>query len=276
MSCHTCRSNPCACQGTSGTVWQAPSPGSIAVLPFGSKAIQTPQKYPCNTEQMQATAVISNQGGASQNPALTAAVSSYPILSAQITIPTVGLQSQLRSPNASQWALPGLAVWIPPFGNIEVLGVTGDLVTYKNLSIPSGTTIGEGAILVPFGPSPGVQGVAGAAVQTLFDTMNGFARTNYTLLGVPDDAKYGIVAVNITSETALSSAVEVILYGYFGETLATEVPIARIFGENAINAVHAGTVVLPIYQRTIAMRLVKNAISGSRPTHMSAKLLHWF
>ena len=173
MSCHTCQSSPCACNGTSGTVWQTPSPGSVAVLPFGSKAIQTPQKYPCNPEQVQATAVGSSQSSSGTSTGVSI-LSSYPTLAAEITTPNIGLQGQFRSANAFQWAIPGLGVWIPPFGMIKILGVVGDLVTYENLTIPSGTTINGETILVPSGkaPDPEPKQLSGGKLRRsiIFDT----------------------------------------------------------------------------------------------------------
>jgi hypothetical protein len=49
--------------------------------------------------------------------------------------------------------VPGLALWLPPFGQVEVTGVSGELVTFENLSIPPGSTLSAGAPVVPSGPA---------------------------------------------------------------------------------------------------------------------------
>ena len=117
---------------------------------------------------MQATAISSGQS--SSAPASAVTFGGYPTLSADITLPNIGLQGQLRSDNASQWAIPGMAVWIPPFGNIEILGVAGDLVTYRNLTVPAGTILGSGAYLIPIGPaSPPEEEIEAARRVVLFD-----------------------------------------------------------------------------------------------------------
>lgn len=154
MSCSSCNCSPCACQGTSGTPWATPNPGAVVVLPFGSKAIQTPQAYPCNAEQTEATAIAA----AGASPASPACPSPYPSVAAEFIVANVGSTGQFRSACASAWAIPGMAVWIPPFGNIEILGVTGELVTYRNLSVPSGTTIAAGTRMLPTGPAASVPG----------------------------------------------------------------------------------------------------------------------
>ena len=154
MSCSSCKCSPCTCQGTSGTPWATPNPGNVVVLPFGTKAIQVPQAYPCNAEQTEATAV--QAVAAAGTPG--ACVSPYPSVSAEFTIGNVGENGQFRSPCASAWAIPGMAVWIPPFGNIEILGVTGELVTYRNLSVPSGSTIAAGTRMIQVGQAAATPG----------------------------------------------------------------------------------------------------------------------
>lgn len=113
--------------------------------------VQTPVAYPCNAEQQTAQGVAVSSGGSSAAPA--SACQEYPKLSTDITLPAVGGVGQFRAPCASSWAIPGLTLWFPPFGNVKVTGVSGELVTYQNLTIPAGTTLGAGSPVVTAGPA---------------------------------------------------------------------------------------------------------------------------
>lgn len=254
MSC-TCHSTPCSCQGTSGTVWSTPSPGSVIVAPVGTKIVQTPQKFPCNPEQVQATAIP-------QTPSQTQQIAPsafYPKLLSDITVPNIGNQGQFRSLNASEWAIPGMAVWIPPFGTVKVLGFSSDIVTYENINIPSGTSIAEATILVPSGeyiPNDNPLFNYSSGSQLLFQVSDEFAKTVYPLLGVPSNARFALVAIELSATSSTGGAYAFLdLYSYYGPTQAIETIIGKASLEAAINGAYASVAVIPIVNESLAFRL---------------------
>lgn len=126
-------------------------PGQAIVVPPGSQVVQTPIAYPCGGEQAQAAGVASGQSAATSPDG--GECREYPKLAADIILPAVNGMGQLRAPCAAAWAVPGLALWLPPFGQVKVTGVSGDLVTFENLNIPPGSVVGAGAVVVPAGPA---------------------------------------------------------------------------------------------------------------------------
>lgn len=77
----------------------------------------------------------------------------YPVLAAGITIPAISSLVQATVTRASEWAAPGLLVWLPSHGGyLSVTGVSGNIVTMRNLSIAAGTVIEAGTQLIPTAP----------------------------------------------------------------------------------------------------------------------------
>lgn len=101
--------------------------------------------------------VPSNGGSDSTSGSTTTGCPSYlglPTLLESITIPAIGGSAQFRSQCAYQWAVPGAILFISPYGLLEIKGVTGDLVTYQNVSIAQGNVIQAGTQLVIGVPIP--------------------------------------------------------------------------------------------------------------------------
>lgn len=146
MSCH-CHSSPCQCS-SGGTGWNPPTPGSLVIAPPGSHVVQAPLAYPCSGDQAQSLS------GATQ----AAACQGYPTLNSQVTFPNAKGSGQFRAACASSWAIPGMQLWFPPVGLVKVIGVSGELVTFENLTIPAGTTMDSGSPIVPSGPAPAAVG----------------------------------------------------------------------------------------------------------------------
>jgi hypothetical protein len=275
MSC-SCNRNPCACQGTSGTSWATPDPGTVVVLPFGSKAIQTPQAYPCGAESMAASGVAV---GASGTPSAVTPVSFYPSLSADMTTPNIGNQGQLRSANAIQWAIPGLSVWIPPFGLIKVLGVSGDVVTYENQTIPAGTTIMAGATLFPIGPAdptaPPLNNYANGG-QILFNETATFTKRRYGIIGMPEGARFAMIEAACSSVvTGASAYSDQSIYGYYGTNQDVPVRLIQLSTENGNNGADSTTAVLPIVEETLAFHTVLS-YSGTVTNNWNARIVGFF
>jgi len=81
---------------------------------------------------------------------------SYPKIGTAVTMPAVDSTVQTTVTGASNWAVPGLVVWIPGHnGYATITGVSGDLITLKNITVEVGTVLAVGTVLV-IGP-PAIQ-----------------------------------------------------------------------------------------------------------------------
>lgn len=141
-------SHPNHCCPSNGAAWDTPVPGSTVLVPPGTQVIATPGAYGgCGCSSPVASSVT---GGATATT--PAALSVYPTLKNGVEVPAINSNFQIVSTGASQWALAGMRVWFPPFGYAEITGVTGDLVTLKNLDITLGTVLGAGSPLLAFPP----------------------------------------------------------------------------------------------------------------------------
>lgn len=83
----------------------------------------------------------------------------HPVLVTTVEIPAIGSNFQIVSSGASLFAIAGMLVWFPPFGYAEIAGVTGDLLTLKNLTIALGTVLSAGSNFIatlPPQPVPAV------------------------------------------------------------------------------------------------------------------------
>lgn len=90
-----------------------------------------------------------------------------PVVSAQFTAPAIGAVGQLQSICASNWAIPGNALRLAPFGNILITGVSGDIISFENLTVPVGASIAPGQPLFQFIPASTTTGVPGAALESV-------------------------------------------------------------------------------------------------------------
>ena len=128
-----------------------------------------------------AQGIVTNQP-TSGTPAATPGFA-LPTMAAGATVPALSGIATMNSTGASAWATPGLLIWLAAYnGYLAITGVTGDLITFRNLSITPGTVLGAGTQLVPFAPPQSVEGVdptAGAAL----DTISGIASGLPTNLG---------------------------------------------------------------------------------------------
>lgn len=88
-----------------------------------------------------------------------------PLAGSQFTVPAIGSVGQFNSPCATQWAIPGNAISIAPFGILEITGVSGDVISYRNQTIQPGTTIAIGQRLFQFVPADVESGVDGAQLE---------------------------------------------------------------------------------------------------------------
>lgn len=88
-----------------------------------------------------------------------------PVVAAQFTVPAVGAVGQFQSLCASNWAIVGNALRIAPFGNLLITGVSGDIISYENMTVPVNTSIAPGQTLFQFIPASTTAGVPGTALE---------------------------------------------------------------------------------------------------------------
>lgn len=66
--------------------------------------------------------------------------------------PAINKTGSLVAPCGSTWAQPGLHLYFPNLGYLEVLGANGNVVTYRNLTIEPATEVPAGFCFVPDAP----------------------------------------------------------------------------------------------------------------------------
>lgn len=144
--------NHCGC-GPSNPV----QPGNQIIVPQGTHIIQQPCAVaPSQYAPVQAS--VFNSGSASgANPNQPAACLGFsnPMVKRSFVTPSVGQTGSFFSDCAGTWGLPGLILFFPSQGQLEVIGVSQNSVTYKNRTVAPGTEILEGtqfAIGIPMPP----------------------------------------------------------------------------------------------------------------------------
>jgi hypothetical protein len=138
------------CPPTDGSPWTTPTPGEIVVVPAGAQVIAVPTAGDCGCDP-----AYQGNGTVGGTPSTPGTVSGfvYPTVSAAFDAPAVGSVGQLYSTGAAGWAQPGALIWIGAYGAyLAIIGVNGDLVTYRNTNLTPGTTVAAGTALVPDAP----------------------------------------------------------------------------------------------------------------------------
>lgn len=95
-----------------------------------------------------------------------------PRLSQSFTAPALNTVGQLFSACAYLWAVPGCTLFFPPFGSVQIVGVSGDLITFTNINVVPGTTVQTGTILVQ--GMPLTQQASAIVTQPSLDRVRGF------------------------------------------------------------------------------------------------------
>ncbi|MDX1747250.1 MAG: hypothetical protein R3324_15040, partial [Halobacteriales archaeon] len=108
--------------------------GSVIIAPPGSKAV------------LAGSAAIESASSSSSSGATAIAGHAARLTSSAFTVPAPNSGSifTFTSPFANQWAAPGLVLWFPAYGFIEVVANSGDNISAKNLSIPDGANLPSG------------------------------------------------------------------------------------------------------------------------------------
>jgi hypothetical protein len=124
----------------------------------------------------------SSSGGSTTTPATCPDYLNAPKLAQTVTMPAVNATGQLFSQCAYLWAVPGAVIFLPPFGLINIAGVSGDLITFQNINIPAGQVIQAQTILIQGAP----QALSASALVTQLDRLRGFLNTaDSYLVGTP-------------------------------------------------------------------------------------------
>ncbi len=85
-------------------------------------------------------------------------------------MPPINGIGQLYSTCAYLWAVAGATLFLPPFGLLNITGVTGDLITFQNANITQGTLIQAGTLLIQGAP----QAQTSSQLVAQLDKLSGF------------------------------------------------------------------------------------------------------
>lgn len=129
-----------------------PQPGNQMIVPPGTHIVQTP----CPAVSPQSAIVPANalnMGGAgnSQNCGGFA----MPTVAKSFVSAGTNQTGSFFSDCAGIWGLPGMMAYFPSQGQLEILGVSQNTVTYRNRTVPPGVEILEGirfAVGIPLAP----------------------------------------------------------------------------------------------------------------------------
>lgn len=162
-----------SCTPPSGTLWNTPIPGNLVAVPPGSTVIQTPScDADCGCQSEQGAGLVASQ----QVAASASAGFQYPVTAANFDAPSINTIGQLVSSGASKWAQPGGLIWLSAYGAyLQVVGVSGDIVSFKNVSLTPGTTVLNGTVLTPDAPAntSGSNPENVTRLQYIMGTLNG-------------------------------------------------------------------------------------------------------
>jgi hypothetical protein len=132
-------------------------PGNQIIVPPGTHIIQQPCAVAAGQYAPVAPSVF-NSGqvsGPSQNQQAACLGFSNPVVKRSFVTASVGQTGSFFSDCAGIWGLPGLILYFPSQGQLEVIGVSQSSVVYKNRTMAPGTEILEGtqfAIGIPMPP----------------------------------------------------------------------------------------------------------------------------
>ena len=142
----------CGC-GSSAT----PQPGNQIIVPPGTHIVQ----QPCAAVPAQYAAVAANAfnsgtaSGPSQGEAGACAAFAHPSVKRSFVAAPTGQTGSFLSECAGYWGLPGVILYFPGHGQLEVVGASASSVTYRNRTVAPGVEILEGtqfAVGIPVPP----------------------------------------------------------------------------------------------------------------------------
>lgn len=104
------------------------------------------------------------------------------VTSASFVMPAIGSPGSFESLCAYLWAIPGNEIIFQPLGRIQITGVSGNVVTFVNVTVPAGFNILAGTRIFQTGPLPGSTYTPAAQLSTI----SGFTSGNPTTLAGGD------------------------------------------------------------------------------------------
>lgn len=145
------------------------TPGPFPTIPSSPAFPAFPP--PANLPPVDPGGTTDGGAAASACPAIV-----MPRLLSAFTAPALNAYGQLYSACAYLWCVPGCTLFFPPFGSVLVTGVSGDIITFTNLSIASGTTV-QAQTLIIQGP-PTTQQDTSIVTQPSLNKLRGFLAGN--------------------------------------------------------------------------------------------------
>lgn len=140
--------NNCGCGST------PVQPGNQVIVPPGTHIVQ----QPCATTSPQSVGVSPsalNSGQAANNPNGECAPFAMPTVARSFVTAGTNQTGSFFSNCAGNWGLPGMLMYFPSQGQLEILGVSQNTVTYRNRTVAPGIEILEGtrfAVGIPMVP----------------------------------------------------------------------------------------------------------------------------
>jgi hypothetical protein len=129
-------------------------PGNQIIVPPGTHIIQ----QPCATTSPQSASVSPsafNSGQATNNPGGECSPFAMPTVARSFVSAGTNQTGSFFSNCAGNWGLPGMLIYFPSQGQLEILGVSQNTVTYRNRTVAPGVEILEGtrfAVGIPMAP----------------------------------------------------------------------------------------------------------------------------
>lgn len=154
--------------------WNVPRPGNLVIVPAGSQAVQIPLAYPCGGDAVDSTGTVNGASAVTSAASLAA----YPTVKTNFNAPSLTGSGGFYSANAVQWAIPGANAWIAPMGWVAITGVSGELVSFTNISLPVGATVNAGSIIMATPPALPASGNALPANASSLSFLDGYENGN--------------------------------------------------------------------------------------------------
>lgn len=140
--------NNCGCGST------PVQPGNQIIVPQGTHILQ----QPCASTSPQSVGVAPsafNSGQASNNPTGECSPFAMPTVARSFVAAGINQNGSFFANCAGNWGLPGMLMYFPSQGQLEILGVSQNTVTYRNRTVAPGVEILEGtrfAVGIPMVP----------------------------------------------------------------------------------------------------------------------------
>lgn len=147
-------------------------PGNQIIVPPGTHILQ----QPCPTTAPQSAAVPagaaplgqftqfgpggfpSGGGAGGQLPGSAIPSTGFlPMVARTFVASAIGQNGSFFADGAASWSLPGMIIYLPNQGQLEILGTSQNSITYRNRTVPPGTEILQGTAFAVGIPNPPVE-----------------------------------------------------------------------------------------------------------------------